>query len=745
MSFVQIRAIHIRNYRSVQSTSVEECGRLNVFIGKNNAGKSNILTSIKILLDHLRGGAIASPWPTERPAEDFTDRDLSKSIQIGITFDFPRHLNEALRKELLASTPHAPHAEKAIEQVSEYESLSFIVTGVSQGPDRFLYVEHLGVGGIHAEGNELRLAGISLLKVPLSAATELHARFRDSTELKNDLEALRSLDDDNLSMLTRREGIPIPYVLTRGNSGREVRQSLITDVTELVRSAGGELKTLKQGIGVLTEKLQAESNAIDKQELQHPLRTFSGEASRAPRYALGLMSEYGRISLLRLQERKMPIGRNEAEELLRLKVRRGGTERLRSIQNVVQNLLGVSVDAFESEPKEERRPTRRAEMDIDEFLVEANGAGIREALRIILDLELKTPQLLLVEEPEVHLHPGLEYAVQAYLRLKSREIQMFVTTHSTAFIDSLGFSNVYLVSRDAARRTSCKSIDSSSGPRILPAELGMRLSTLFMFDRLVFVEGPSDESILRELATKLGLDLTQANVGFVQMGGVRNFAHYAAESTLTLLSRRQVRMWFVVDRDERDDEEVASMLARIGDRAKLWVLQRRELENYLLAPSAVLEFLRRKLSAAHKDVPIDEQELSRTLQAVAADLREEVIRLRLESKLLPPIFLQRRNVTGDLTARIAAGRELLEARLAKLPLVQADTESELARIWPTRALEIAPGALILEGVAHKYGAAFSKENGDSVRLAQLVAPDSIPEELQQLLQEFTGISNKFIS
>ncbi len=40
--------------------------------------------------------------------------------------------------------------------------------------------------------------------------------------------------------------------------------------------------------------------------------------------------------------------------------------------------------------------------------MEANGAGIREALRIILDLELERPAFALIEEPEVHLHPGLE-------------------------------------------------------------------------------------------------------------------------------------------------------------------------------------------------------------------------------------------------------------------------------------------------------------------------------------------------
>jgi len=33
-----------------------------------------------------------------------------------------------------------------------------------------------------------------------------------------------------------------------------------------------------------------------------------------------------------------------------------------------------------------------------------------------------------------------------------------------------------------------------------------------MYDKLIFVEGPSDEAVLREFAKKLQIDLTKANV-----------------------------------------------------------------------------------------------------------------------------------------------------------------------------------------------------------------------------------------
>ena len=120
-------------------------------------------------------------------------------------------------------------------------------------------------------------------------------------------------------------------------------------------------------------------------------------------------------------------------------------------------------------------------------------------------------------------------------------MQIFVTTHSTSFVDSVSFQNIYLVARDSAQRTVCQTLDAGDGVLKIPAELGLRLSTVFMYDRLVFVEGPSDEAVLRELAKILDYDLAKANVGFVQMGGVRNFAHFAAQATLELLTRRNIR------------------------------------------------------------------------------------------------------------------------------------------------------------------------------------------------------------
>jgi hypothetical protein len=405
---------------------------------------------------------------------------------------------------------------------------------------------------------------------------------------------------------------------------------------------------------------------------------------------------------------------------------------LETIQHTVRTLLGVAVDAFEAGTTAERA----AEMDVDNFLVEANGAGIREALRLVLDLELKNPKILFIEEPEIHLHPGLSRVVARYLRAESQDVQMFITTHSTDFVDSVSFNNVCLVSRDSKNRTTCQRMDPEQGPVEIPAELGLRLSTVFMFSRLVFVEGPSDENILRQLAGKLNIDIAKSEVGFVHMGGVRNFTHFAAEGTLDLLSRRRIKMWFVTDRDEADDLEVNRMIERLSGRAKLAVLKRRELENYLLSEAAVAAFIEEKQKAGGSTGQRpDLESVRQAIKEESLSLKDEVIRLRLERRLLTPVFLHTQKITGSVDERITSAIERLTVRRDGVGRERRAIVDEVEQDWEGQALNCAPGSLVLDRVAKRFGVTFSKDKGDSECLARLLPQDLVDPELRGLLSD----------
>ena len=90
-----IRSVQVRRFRSIENAGLRACGELNVLIGKNNSGKSNLLATIELVYRHLQNAAIAGPWETARPVDEFTGRQADTPLQVGMEFDLP----QALRAE----------------------------------------------------------------------------------------------------------------------------------------------------------------------------------------------------------------------------------------------------------------------------------------------------------------------------------------------------------------------------------------------------------------------------------------------------------------------------------------------------------------------------------------------------------------------------------------------------------------------------------------------------------------------
>ena len=178
------------------------------------------------------------------------------------------------------------------------------------------------------------------------------------------------------------------------------------------------------------------------------------------------------------------------------------------------------------------------------------------------------------------------------------------------------------------------------------------------------------------------------------------------------------------------------MFERLGNKAKLKVLNKRELENYLLDEGAVREFVLEKQTASKvPNLTENPQAVKKVIEEEAAALKAEVVRLRIERKLLAPVFMHMRTSKGNIDERIKQAIASLQGRLDRLPAETAATESEISAVWNIRSLDLAPGTTILERVAKKYGVAFAKEKGDSERLASLLRADAIASELKDILRE----------
>jgi hypothetical protein len=486
-------------------------------------------------------------------------------------------------------------------------------------------------------------------------------------------------------------------------------------------------------------KLEGSRREIAARRLKTDVKTFSGREDQIPPYIRQIIQAIVSIKLLYLREQRRQIGGEEAQKILNLKTRRGGTETLTRIQNVVAQLLGVRVDAFSSEvrPRGERYPGYAAELDVDDFLVELNGSGIREALRLILDATFEEPNILLVEEPEIHLHPGLETAMMHFLKELSAKCQVFITTHSTNFLDSGDYQRIYLVTKTST--TALEPLAVRELEERIPIELGIRLSALFMYDRLVFVEGPSDELIIRELCNVLSINLSRGNVGFIVLRGVGNLSYYAAKETLAFLQKRNVQMTFLIDRDERAEEEINRIREKLGKNVVVFPTEPRELENYLLMPHAIAEYIAARtgqnagrITATDIDGLIDSK----------ADALKGATMLKHLCHRVRPIYLERGN--GDQPSGVAECKERfreivgtmrsrLEQVVKGLDALQEKVDSELERNWGIGKRKLVPGTELLDEIFKAYRLRFVKLRDGPGLAARLKARD-IDSELGEILR-----------
>lgn len=730
---MQIKSVHLRRFRGLGRASLQSCAALNVLIGRNNAGKSSILAAIELALDRLQGGRAASIWRTPRPNDEFTGRDVSKPLQIGLTFEAKEAVKGEFQERLLKESPGL---DVAVSQLTTADEFSVIFAADVLGDSAVIYLQEVGVGGIDSAGDNLTLSGTRIMSIPQSTAQELGKRENDVRNIESELRSLEEFPSNMIDYAIRQKNEGPSRWRTYG--GERITSRRLIKLMDDLFSRSSSKEEVETGRSVIKDDLNREIQDLEEAELSSPITTFAGTSKKIPDYASWLMQNLADGKVVSFKEVRKSVGREEASQLLDLKLRRGGTQSLARIQETVRALLGVEVDAFQGDdtvPMRRGRAPGNAEMDIDDFLVEANGAGIREALRIILDLELGSPVLATVEEPEVHLHPGLERVVHRYLVDKSRDMQLFVATHSANFLDSTTRQNVYLVSRDKGATSKVEKVASENDLLMMSQEIGLRPSTVLMFDRLVFVEGPSDEGIVSELSRALDLDLASENATFVQMAGSTGFSHFAADATLDLLSRRQIRMWFIVDNDERSESDVKKMVDRIGDRAKLVVLKRRELENYLLAPEAVVSLISEKLvTAGDKAQAVDKEQVRKDIAEVSEGLLDRAVQLLVEKKLLTPIYAR---YGGDtVTEKLEKMADAANERAKDAAKTEEEVRNSLADSWKRDAVNKAPGSEILDGVLKKYGLAYNKTK-DGPRLARSLGPALVDHEIASLLGEIT--------
>ncbi len=212
---------------------------------------------------------------------------------------------------------------------------------------------------------------------------------------------------------------------------------------------------------------------------------------------------------------------------------------------------------------------------VKHFEPRRNGLGLNNILYIAILVEhfrkraaggKSAGELILIEEPEAHLHPQLQNVLLDALR--ALPFQIIATTHSTQVTAGAPLSSYVIMSqRPAAAATAVSPATApglTAGDRAdLERYLDATKSNLLFARRVMLVEGAAELLLIPPLVKSvLNLDLDREGISVVAIHGI----HFGAYSRLFAESCLPKRCAIVADADlEADDADPHLSMAQTDD------------------------------------------------------------------------------------------------------------------------------------------------------------------------------------
>lgn len=426
---MKISSAHIQNYRSIQELDLNFSERINVFVGANNVGKSNIFSALEWLVGPMY------PTGNRLDKQDFYLGNEEEPMEVKLSFDDGNDLIfSSTWRDTKGVERHGLHQKNGLGFINDGERERYVSASV--GTDRRI--------NDNPAGNQWSLLGRMLKDFNKRLDIEMTVLSDGSTGTKTEAFKERMVDirDDILFSIKDDKGT-----------------SLMSELKSIMQD-----ETSKQ-LNCSPNDLSIDLNIYDPWNLFKTLQIF-------------------------VQERALDM----------------------------------------------------------EFRASELGMGVQASLTIAIlraysKLKLKNQTPIFIDEPELYLHPQARRRFYRVIEeLADSGTQIFMTTHSTEFIDLAHFDSIYLVRRNSEQGTYVRHAD----PKAFLADLNVRLPRVsatqeslmleyknafentgdsqkaaeaIFASKVILVEGESESLILPYCFDVIGYDYIGKGISIVRCGG----------------------------------------------------------------------------------------------------------------------------------------------------------------------------------------------------------------------------------
>ncbi len=483
-----ISNITIENYRSFKNISVDFHEGVNVLIGHNNAGKSNLLKALAIIFDSSARKQLA--------IDDFNKNISMETLKtrppkIIITVLLTQSTNENLMGDELVTVSNwltkleepyqaklqyefflpSRDAEKYINKVKDLDTKEKIWSLIRSEFLR-LYINKIWIGNPE---NQITIDSESLSKFDFQFLDAIRDVERDmfsgkNTLLKNVIDFFIDYDiksDKKITEENQKEEIQ-----KRKDDFADVADNLVEKLRKRLNSGNREILSYADDIGASFDKSKP---------------NFEGSITESELYSV--------LQLIVQQETgmKIPISHNGLG---------------------YNNLIFMSL--------------LLAKMQVD-----SDGKYLGSNAKVF--------PILAIEEPEAHLHPTMQYQFIKFLKknINSKKVkQVFITSHSThitaatslddiiCFYDNDGLVNVaYPGKVFTLKDQNNTEIIQSNSKKYVQRFFDATKSNMLFSEKVILVEGIAEQLLIPVFANYIGKSLEEEHVAVINVGG-RYFEHF---------------------------------------------------------------------------------------------------------------------------------------------------------------------------------------------------------------------------
>lgn len=222
------------------------------------------------------------------------------------------------------------------------------------------------------------------------------------------------------------------------------------------------------------------------------------------------------------------------------------------------------------------------------------GQGFQVWLQIITHLvRLRNTSLLILDEPEINLHPEKQHDLIKVIRTFYRGT-VVIATHSIELMNNVSVNHIIHIQKDA-KRPVIKTTKDRQYLEFIRAEIGSNFNLVASqfenFDIVIFTEDKSDFDVISKIMRAYGIQDRAFNIPIFGFKQYRSCVHFKRAYDL-LMGKNKVKFTLLLDRDYYPLDYLNSIIKELGDEGiKTVFTNGKEIENIYINESLLFNLL----------------------------------------------------------------------------------------------------------------------------------------------------------